>query len=146
MMAMKMPDGKLQHMGKRTCLSECSTAPSTPPSSILYKIAQRPVLSDSELDSPISFEEVDAAINKLKNGKAPGLNGITPEAYKTMHKYASWNQSQGVPPNKWHRVILIDVCSKIFSSVMNGWVFHLHLSLAIPSKFVTTSRARGHMR
>lgn len=40
-----------------------------------------------ELDSPISFKEIDAVINKLMNGKAPGLNGIPPEAeaYKAMN-------------------------------------------------------------
>jgi hypothetical protein len=26
------------------------------------------------------------AINKLKSGKSPGLNGIPPEAYKAMNK------------------------------------------------------------
>ena len=82
-----MSDGKLPHMGKRTCLSECSTAPSTPPSSILYKIVQCPVLS--KLDSPIYFEEVDAAINKLKIGKAPGLNSIPPEAYNAR-SHLTW--------------------------------------------------------
>ncbi len=50
---------------------------------ILDEISQQPVLP--ELDLPISFEEVDAAINKLKNGKSPGLNGIPPEAYEAMN-------------------------------------------------------------
>jgi hypothetical protein len=50
---------------------------------ILGEIAQRPVLL--ELDLPISFEEVGTAINKLKSGKSPGLNGIPPEAYKAMN-------------------------------------------------------------
>ncbi len=47
--------------------------------SILDKIPQRPTLLD--IDSPITFEEVNTAINKLKNGKSPGLTGIPPEAY-----------------------------------------------------------------
>ena len=46
-------------------------------------IAQRPVLP--EIDLPISFNKVDAAINKLKIGKSPGLNGMPPEAYKAMN-------------------------------------------------------------
>ncbi len=46
-------------------------------------VPQRPTLS--EIDSPITFEEVNVAINKLKNGKSPGLNGIPPEAYKAMN-------------------------------------------------------------
>ena len=28
-------------------------------------------------------------------------------------------------PNKWHGVMMMDVCSKIFSSVMNGCAFQL---------------------
>jgi len=35
-----------------------------------------------EIDHPIMFCKADKAINKLKPGKAPGLNGIPPsEAY-----------------------------------------------------------------
>jgi len=118
---------------------------------ILDAISQCPILTD--IDSPITYEEVDAAINKLKHGKSPGLNGIPPEAYKAMnqemrhriHKivsaffdgeadYDEWHHSQCVPvpktgnlsdPNKWRGVMLMDVCSKIFSSVMNGRAFHL---------------------
>jgi hypothetical protein len=95
-----------------------------------------------DIDSPITFEEVNQAINKLKNGKSPGLNSIPPEAYKAMngtmrrriHRYVSdffegkedykeWHQSQCVPvpksgtlsdPNKWQGVMLMDVCSKVF--------------------------------
>jgi hypothetical protein len=33
---------------------------------------------------PITFREVKHAINKLKKGKAAGLNGIPPEAIKAM--------------------------------------------------------------
>ena len=119
--------------------------------SVLDEILQRPILHD--IDSPITFEEVNTAINKLKNGKSPGLNGIPPEAYKAMNvatrrrvhgyvtaffegdaDYEGWHASQCVPvpksgnlsdPNKWRGVMLMDVCSKIFSSVMNGRAFRL---------------------
>jgi hypothetical protein len=37
-----------------------------------------------EIDHPIMFEEVDEAINKHKQGKATGLNGILPEAYEAF--------------------------------------------------------------
>jgi hypothetical protein len=118
---------------------------------ILDDIPQRPTLHD--IDSPITFAEVDAAINKLKNGKSPVLNGIPPEAYKAMNTgtqrlvhgyvtaffegdadYEGWHTSQCVPvpksgnlsdPNKWRGVMLMDVSSKIFSSVMNGRAFRL---------------------
>ena len=117
----------------------------------LHNIPQRLILTN--IDSPITFKEVNKAINKLKNGKSPGLNGIPPEAYKAMNKtmrerihkvisaffegetdYDEWHSSQCVPvpktgnlsdPNKWRGVMLMDVCSKIFSSVMNGRAFRL---------------------
>jgi hypothetical protein len=39
----------------------------------------------TSINNPISFTEVKQAINKLKKGKAPGLNGIPPEALKAMN-------------------------------------------------------------
>jgi hypothetical protein len=48
--------------------------------------------------------------------------------------YVGWHASQYVPvpksgnlsdPNNWHGVMLMDVCSKIFSSIMNGRAFCL---------------------
>ncbi len=114
-------------------------------------VPQRP--TPYNIDSPITFEEVNAAINKLKNGKSPGLNGILPEAYKAMNgkmrqcvnqyvldffkgkeNYMEWHQSQCVPvpklgdlsdPNKWQGVMLMNVCSKVFSLVMNMRAFRL---------------------
>jgi hypothetical protein len=105
------------------------------------------------LTPPLPFEEVNTAINKLKNGRSPGLNRIPSEAYKAMNvatqrrvhgyvtvffegdaDYEGWHASQCVPvpksgnlsdPNKWHGVMLMDVCSKIFSSIMNGHAFRL---------------------
>ena len=109
---------------------------------ILANITQQPILHD--IDSPITFD---------KPGKAPGLNGIPPEAYKAMdtetrqlihgyvavffkgeEDYEGRHASQCVPvpksgnlsdPNKWCGVMLMDVCSKIFSSIMNGRAFRL---------------------
>jgi hypothetical protein len=48
--------------------------------------------------------------------------------------YKGWHRSQCIPvpkkgdladPNKWRGVMLMDVCSKIFSSVMNNRLFRL---------------------
>ncbi len=39
-----------------------------------------------EINHPITFDEVDKAINKLKSGKAPGLNGISPKMYKAFRR------------------------------------------------------------
>jgi hypothetical protein len=52
--------------------------------SVLDLIPQRE--QQMEIDQPITFVEVDKAINKLKSGKVPGLNRIPPEAYKALGK------------------------------------------------------------
>ena len=105
------------------------------------------------IDNPISFAEVNRAINKLKKGKAPGLDGIPPEALKamdnvsrrTVHRHVcdffegevdheGWHQSQCIPvpkrgdlsdPNKWRGIMLMDMCSKVFLSVMTARAFAL---------------------
>ena len=105
------------------------------------------------IDNPISFTEVKQAINKLKKGKAPGLNGIPPKALKemdnvsrrTVHRHVcdffegevdheGWHQSQCIPvpkrgdlsdPNKWRGIMLMDMCSKVFSPVMTARAFAL---------------------
>ena len=37
-----------------------------------------------ELDAPFTWKEFSNAVNGLKNCKAPGLNGVPPEAFKAM--------------------------------------------------------------
>jgi hypothetical protein len=49
---------------------------------VLDLIQHKPCLTST--DTPITFKEVKWAINKLKEGKSPGLNGIQPEALKAM--------------------------------------------------------------
>ncbi len=49
---------------------------------VLDLLDQKPCMTS--IDNPISFAEVKRTINKLKKGKAPGLNGIPPEALKAM--------------------------------------------------------------
>jgi hypothetical protein len=106
-----------------------------------------------ELNDPITWEEFQPAVKKLKNGKAAGLAGVPAEAFKAMcnanlhhiHKHVNdffvgtadheqWHRSQCVPvpksgdlsdPNKWRGIMLMDVGSKIFSSVMNEQAFKL---------------------
>jgi hypothetical protein len=90
---------------------------------------------------------------KLKNAKVPGLTRVPPEAFKAMspanlrHVYKhgndfflgnadheQWHCSLCVPvpksdnlsdPSKWRGVMLMDICLKIFSSVMNRRAFKL---------------------
>jgi len=118
---------------------------------LLDQIPQRRTLW--ELNDPITWDEFCKAVKKLKNAKAPGLTGVPPEAFKAMSPvnlrhvykhindfflgdadYDQWHRSQCIPvpkngnlsdPNKWRGVMLMDVCSKIFSSVMNGRAFKL---------------------
>jgi hypothetical protein len=105
------------------------------------------------LDNPITFAEVNRAINKLKKGKSPGLNGIPPEALKAMdnvsrrmiHRHVcdffdgtidheGWHRSQCIPvpkrgdlsdPNKWRGIMLMAMCSKVFLLVMTRRAFTL---------------------
>ncbi len=118
---------------------------------VLNLLPQKPCMT--MIDKPITFAEVKRAINKLKKGKAPGLNGIPPEALKamdnasrrTVHRHvcdffegrvdhAGWHQSQCIPvpkrgdlsdPNKWRGIMLMNMCSKVFSSVMTTRAFSL---------------------
>jgi hypothetical protein len=118
---------------------------------VLDLIKQKPCLTS--IDTPITLKEVKWAINKLKKGKLPGLNGIPPEALKaidntsrrTVHRHVcnffegrvdheGWHKSQCIPvpkwvdlndPNKWHQIMLMDICSKVFSSVMMTRAFTL---------------------
>ena len=119
--------------------------------SILAQVPQRRTIW--ELNDPITWGEFCKAVRKLKNAKAPGLTGVPPEAFKVMsstnlcHVYNhvndffmgktdhdQWHRSQCVcvpksgdlsDPNKWRGVMFMDVCSKIFSSVMKGRAFKL---------------------
>jgi hypothetical protein len=84
-MAMKMVDGKLATNGKENMsvfgphFNRVLNNHQPVDPTVLTDVPQHPTLS--EIDSPITFVEVNAAINKLKNGKSLGLNGIPPEAY-----------------------------------------------------------------
>ena len=120
-------------------------------STVLEHVPQRRTMW--ELNDPITWEEFRRAVKKLKNGKAPGLTRVPAEAFKAMcnanllhiHKHVNdffvgtvdheqWHRSQCVPvpksgdlsdPNKWRGIMLMDVGSKIFSSVMNERAFKL---------------------
>ena len=47
--------------------------------SVLELIEQRAIMG--ELDAPFTWKEFSNAVNGLKNCKAPGLNGVPPEAF-----------------------------------------------------------------
>ena len=86
------------------------------------------------------------AIRKLANDKSPGLNKFPPDAYKTLSNqnlvilyifltaywqnkidFTEWHKVRIVPapnssdlsdPKKWRGVALMDMGSKIFSSIL----------------------------
>ena len=82
--------------------------------SVLEIIKQQKIMW--HLDDPLTWDEFNRAINGLKNIKATGLNGVTPEAFKAMDKdcrrcvfdlinnfwheisdFESWHKCQCVP-------------------------------------------------
>ena len=46
--------------------------------------------TDSRLDATFTVEEIKAAIKRLKNGKSPGIDGVTNEALKSLP--LSWTE------------------------------------------------------
>ena len=70
-----------------------------------------------ELDSEISWEELQQAIAKLKKGKAPGLNNVPPDAFKSLtknnlatlleHLNSFWNNE--VNFEEWHEIRVVPV-------------------------------------
>ena len=106
-----------------------------------------------ELDTPISWNELQTAVTKLSNGKSPGLNEVPPDAFKALDDdnlhiilsffnaywndetdFAKWHEGQVVPvpksgdlsdPNKWRGVTLMDMGSKLFSSILCSRLFHI---------------------
>ena len=107
-----------------------------------------------DLDHEISFEDFKKkGVTKLQNDKASGVTGVPPEALKLLgdenlryiykyvvnfwngtEKYWEWHTGLGVmvpkkgdlsDPNKWQGINLMDVCSKIFSCILNNRLYKL---------------------
>ena len=74
----------------------------------------------SELDNPISIEEIDKAIKKLKNKKAAGLDGIHNEMIKTSSSFIKY------PLEKLFNLILQS--GTFPTSWSNGMITALHKS------------------
>jgi hypothetical protein len=65
--------------------------------SVLDLLEQKPCMTS--IDNPIKFSKVKKAINKLKKGKSPGLNGIPPEALKHVCEFFEGK----VDHEGWHK-------------------------------------------
>ena len=98
------------------------------------------------MTTPPLWTEYICAIQELTNDKSPGLNGVPPNAFKSMSEenlrhhfnfitefwedkvdFEEWHEGQVVPvpksgdisdSNEWTGVNLIDVGSKLFSSLI----------------------------
>ena len=118
---------------------------------VLNDIESREVMS--ELDVPPSWKEFTEAVNDLTNDKSPVLNGVPPDAFKAMSPknlkvhfnfilefcndnldFEEWHEGQVVPvpksgdllyPNKWRGVNMMDIGSKIFSSLLCKKLFSI---------------------
>ena len=74
----------------------------------------------ADLDRPISAQEVTNAIHKLKNGKAPGTDGIFPEmiknagdlAVKFLTKLFNRLFDEGIYPEEWCKAIVVPIFKK----------------------------------
>ena len=118
---------------------------------VIDKIKQRQTMH--ELNEPISWAKLKTAISKLANDKAPGLNKVPPNAFKSLSNaniahlltffnqywegesdFSEWHEGQFVPlpksgdlsdPNKWRGVTLMDIRSKVFSSILCSRLFQV---------------------
>lgn len=120
-----------------------------PPDSLDPTLTSLPPSSSEEYDvstDPPTLAEVISAIRKLKNGKAPGEDGLKPEIFKscsesiapeilkiiqgiwtTEHIPQDWSDSVILPFYKkndktvcknYRGISLIDICAKIFTSIL----------------------------
>ena len=110
----------------------------------LNGIHQRDIIF--QIDEPIEWDESMKAIRKIANEKSLGLKEVPPDAYKTLseqnldilhsfltaywHKKIDFTECQEgivvpapkigdlIDPQKWRGLTLIDMGSKIFSSIL----------------------------
>ena len=121
----------------------------TEANSLLIDLAEGRLKIDvDELDKPIEQSDVKEALSKMKNNKAPGLDGLVVEMYKNSlhqmshHLVKLFNiiYETGVFPMEWGKAIicpmfkrgdknatenyrgisLLNVISKIFTKIMNN--------------------------
>ena len=106
------------------------------------------------------------AIKKLTNDKAPGLKNVPPNAFKALSSehldtlltffndywdekvdFEEWHEGQVVPvpksgdlsdPNKWRGVTLMDIGSKIFSSILCTRLFKIISKHGVKYQFGST--------
>ena len=104
-----------------------------------------PILTDDQLGSPLTEEELKIAISQLNNGKAPGKDGITAEILRLgLESLVQWLKhladhewSEEAVHKDWKKSLLIPLHRKDTRTVH---VKYLGISLlSIPSK-------QGHLQ
>ena len=136
--------------------------------SVLQDLPQR--LMMPKLDAPIMWMELKRAVRKLANGKSSGLNDVPLDAFKRLDDvnlltlfdffnsywneeidFSEWHEGQVVPdpksgdlsnPNKWRGVTLMDLGSKIFSSILCTRLFLIIRKHGVKYQFGSTPRVR----
>ena len=131
---------------------------------VIDKIKQRQTMY--ELNEPISWAELKTAIEKLANDKAPGLNKVRPNSFKSLRNsnlshlltflkqywegeadFAEWHEGQLVPvpksgdlsdPNKWRGVTLMYIGSKVFSRILCARLFQVTNKHGVKYQFGST--------
>ena len=116
---------------------------------VLPDIVQRQLCDDDDLSQPITEEEIEEAISQLRDGKAPGADGISAKLLKL----------EGAETIRW----LTSLFNSIWSSecIPSDWLNHIIIPLhkkgsrsecdncrgiallSIPSKVFTRSAEQG---
>ena len=119
-----------------------------------------------KLDQTISWYEINKSTTQLANDKAPGLNGVPNNAFKSLDDanlswlllfynqfwhsqsdFDKWNEGQVVPvpnkcdtinPNKCIGIALMDTGNNIYSSIMCGWLFKIISKHGVKCQFLST--------
>ena len=79
----------------------------------------------SDLNINISIEEIEHAISKLKNAKAPGIDGITNECIKKsspvliplLHHLFNCILETGTYPDSWCEAVIIPIHKKVIKMI-----------------------------
>ena len=118
-----------------------------------FKVLKKNICFNPETDDPITIKEIKFVLNKLKNGKAGGPDGIINEVIKyscniTLKSVAKlfnlilksgqypkrWNKSYMIllhksgsksDPSNYRGISLVNCLSKLFSAILNQRLFTL---------------------
>ena len=119
-----------------------------------------------EIDQPILWYELKAAVKKLTNYREQGLNKIPPNVFKPLNDdnlthllkisnnylleetdFDEWHKGQILPvpkirnlydPNKWRGLTLMNIGAKMFSSILCGCELNIIKSRGVKYQFGST--------